>query len=42
MRRQAAAGNEAFAAHLAAGHADLYLTDIEHLTRHATEFRNAQ
>ncbi|WP_433518443.1 phosphotransferase [Nonomuraea sp. CA-143628] len=42
MRRQAAAGNQAFAAHLADGHADLYLTDIEHITRHATEFRNAQ
>ncbi|MEV6152105.1 phosphotransferase [Nonomuraea sp. NPDC052129] len=41
MRRQAAAGNEAFAAHLTDGHADLYLTDIEHITRHATEFRNA-
>lgn len=41
MRQQAAAGNEAFAAHLAAGHADLYLADIDHITRHATTFQNA-
>lgn len=35
MRAQAAAGNEAFAGHLAAGHHLLYRADAEHLARHA-------
>jgi hypothetical protein len=39
IHEQAAAGSEAFAAHLAAGHADLYLSDLDHVTRHAAAFR---
>lgn len=35
MREQAAAGVAAFAAHLAAGHHTLYLTDADHVARHA-------
>jgi Ser/Thr protein kinase RdoA (MazF antagonist) len=35
MRDQAAAGVAAFAAHLAEGHHTLYLTDADHVTRHA-------
>jgi aminoglycoside phosphotransferase (APT) family kinase protein len=34
MRAQAAAGNVAFAAHVAIGHDVLYQTDIKHLMRH--------
>lgn len=35
MRAQAAAGNAAFARHLAEGHHILYLTDADHVARHA-------
>ncbi|MEV2268841.1 phosphotransferase enzyme family protein [Nonomuraea africana] len=35
MRAQAAAGNAAFAGHLADGHDTLYLTDAAHIARHA-------
>lgn len=35
MRERAAAGESAFAAHLAAGHDDLYLTDAAHVRAHA-------
>ncbi|MCC5575872.1 aminoglycoside phosphotransferase family protein [Microtetraspora sp. AC03309] len=41
MRDQAAAGNAAFAGHLAAGHHTLYLTDAAHIDRHADLFRTA-
>lgn len=34
IRSRAAAGDEAFAAHLAAGHVELYLTDIDHVRAH--------
>lgn len=37
MKEQAAAGNEAFAAHLAAGHHLNYQADAEHLTRFSDE-----
>ncbi|WP_336208823.1 phosphotransferase [Nonomuraea sp. LPB2021202275-12-8] len=35
MRERAAAGDSAFAGHLAAGHHELYLTDARHVTEHA-------
>ena len=38
MRTQAAAGNEAFARHVAEGHADLYLADSAHVRRHEAEW----
>lgn len=34
MRGEAAAGNPAFARHIADGHADLYLADVEHIAAH--------
>ncbi|MFF0451562.1 phosphotransferase enzyme family protein [Streptomyces sp. NPDC004609] len=37
MKAQAAAGNEAFAGHLAAGHDLHYQADAEHLARHSEE-----
>ncbi|MBX6169521.1 MAG: aminoglycoside phosphotransferase family protein [Thermobispora bispora] len=41
MRAQAEAGHEAFAAHVAEGHDQLYLTDIGHMVRHAALFAAA-
>ena len=39
MRDEAAAGNEAFASHLAAGHHTQYLRDAEYVAAHAERFR---
>jgi Ser/Thr protein kinase RdoA (MazF antagonist) len=41
MKAQSAAGNEAFAGHLAAGHHLHYQADAEHLARHADELTGA-
>ncbi|MFJ2193824.1 phosphotransferase [Kitasatospora sp. NPDC087861] len=41
MKAQAAAGSEAFAGHLAAGHHFLYQADAEHLARHSEELTRA-
>ncbi|MEV4457897.1 aminoglycoside phosphotransferase family protein [Microbispora sp. NPDC049633] len=38
MRAEAAAGHEAFAAHVAEGHDLLYLTDSAHMARHESSF----
>jgi len=38
MRAQAAAGNEAFARHIAEGHAELYERDAAYVTAHITDF----
>ncbi|MEV4248022.1 aminoglycoside phosphotransferase family protein [Streptosporangium canum] len=41
MHDQADAGNEAFAAHIAAGDDTLYRTDAEHIARHQAVFQTA-
>ncbi|MGI5272087.1 phosphotransferase enzyme family protein [Nonomuraea sp. CA-218870] len=41
IREKAAAGEAAFAAHLAAGHPELYLADAAHVARHAPVLREA-
>ncbi|MGK5640706.1 phosphotransferase [Streptomyces sp. URMC 126] len=41
MRKQAAVGNAAFAAHIAAGHDFLYRADAAHIARHAAIFTTA-
>jgi hypothetical protein len=38
MRQEAAAGNEAFARHLAEGHAELYSRDASYVTAHLADF----
>ena len=38
MREEAAAGNEAFARHIAEGHADLYSTDAAYVPAHLADF----
>jgi hypothetical protein len=39
MRTSANAGDEAFASHVEAGHADLYLRDIDHVQQNAEAWR---
>lgn len=39
MRDSAADGDEAFAGHIEAGHADIYLRDIDYVTRNADHWR---
>jgi hypothetical protein len=38
MREEAAAGNEAFARHIAEGHAELYENDVAYVTAHLADF----
>jgi len=38
MREEAAAGNEAFARHVAEGHAELYERDAAYVTAHLADF----